>query len=143
MKEVNREEIFKLRGIFTQIIKEMNGRLSADEAIVKFDRAYQGEYLKIFTDDIDNPKHCLILAVYPGMVDSGFICVNIMRYSDPDHRSPSANNIMEATAAAFGKKYHCEGMLGSSWVYKGSMDTSAAWLSQGYKPQEHVFYKAL
>lgn len=143
MKEIKREVIYKLRGLFEQIIKEMNGPLTADEAIVKFDRAYQGNYLKIFTDDIENPKHCLILAVYPGMIHSGFICTVVMMYSSPEVRNASTLDEMHRITEEFAHARKCEQILGSAWKYRGSRGIDSMWTGKGYEIQETVYVKNL
>lgn len=143
MKPAPQSELFKLRGLFNQIIKEMNGRLTADEAVVKFDRAMTAKYLQIFTDNIEDPKHCLIVSHMPGMVDSGFICAVIMMYSSPQHRNQTSLDEMHNLVDNYAREHSCEAILGSAWKYKGARGIDSMWLSKGYELQETTYVKIL
>ena len=139
MKEVKQNEIFKLKDLFDEIIKETNVEMTGAEAVVKFDRAYNGNYLRIFTDNVDDPKHCLVVAHYPGFVHSGFICVVQVIYSKPRHRNQISLNQMRALYREYAKKNNCEYIIGSAWKYKGARGIDSIWIDDGFEPQETVY----
>ena len=143
MKEVPKAEFFKLKNLLDIIAKEMNGPITAAEAVVNLDRAATGKYLKIFSDNVDDPKHCLVLAHYPGLVHSGFLCAVIMMYSLPQHRNQASLDEMHAITEKYALEHSCDRILGSAWKYKGARGIDSMWLSKGYEIQENVYVKNL
>ena len=141
MKEVNKDELFKLKGLFGTIIKETNVPITADEAVIKYHRGVEGGYLKVLTDNLEDPKHCLILSCLPGMVHSGFLCIVNLIYSLPQHRNQKMVDEMHAIIDDFAKAHKCEQILGSAWKYRGSRGIDSMWLGKGYEIQEVVYVK--
>lgn len=142
MKELPADEYFKCRDLFAQIIKEMNGRLTADEAIMKYHRAASAKCLSIFVDS-DDPKQCVILSHYPGTVDSGFVCAVIMRYASPQVRTQEFVNESRRIIEEYAVKNKCEIILGSAWKWDGARGIDSIWTSEGYKIQETVYAKVI
>lgn len=142
MKELPPDEFFKIRELGKEVVKEMNGRLTADEAIMKYHRAATAGCLKIFVDS-DTPKHLLVVSHFPGNVDSGFVCAVNLIYSTPSERTAEALNKMRAIYHKYAKENLCEHILGSSWEYKGSRAIDAIWLEDGFTKQETVYVKEL
>lgn len=143
MKEVNQDELFKLRDLFGKIIEETSVPITPDEAIVKFHRAIQGKYLKVFTDDLKDPKHCVVVSHMPGMVHSGFICAVNVIYSLPQYRTQASLDAMHSVIEDYARSNNCEHIFGSAWKYKGSRGIDSMWIGKGYEKQEVVYVKNL
>lgn len=143
IKELPQPQFFKLKGLFAQIIKEMNGPITAAEAIVNFDRAAKANYLKIFTDDFDNPKHCLIISFCPGMIHSGMLAIINMIYSSPQERNQITLKAMLDISYNFADTNKCDAIIGSAWKYKGARGIDSMWINEGFEHQETVYIKYL
>lgn len=135
-----------LRPVLDASREELNmlERGDTDIGLERIEAGYNGEYMGVFVDDVDNIKHCVVLAMWPGIVTKHFICAVVFIYSAPEVRGRrDAVRALTETIDQFAISHGAGCILGSSWKYRGARPTDRFWTSNGYEIQETTYVKVL
>lgn len=117
---------------------------SVEHVMSSVEKGYNNRTVGVYVDDLEDPKHCLILALVPGFYVEGLMVVVLLIYSVPEERgNKEALDTMHLTIENYAKIHGAETILGSSWVYKGSRGIDSMWQSRGYEKQEVAYVKLL
>jgi hypothetical protein len=146
LKPLRRNQFDCLRKLLEQRLKEshLEKLTSADYIIPKLEGCYDIRSAGAYVDDVDNPKHCLIMTHFQSAFIDGVAAFVSLLYSVPEARgNPEDLAVLFQTAENYARLNGCIRVTGSSWIFEGSKGIDALWLKKGYKPQETVFVKSL
>jgi hypothetical protein len=105
---------------------------------------YSNKVLAAYVDDINAPKHLIILSITPGVMFEGLIAFVHLVYSVPEERGKrEVLDAMHTTIDNYARFHNAGSIIGSSWVYGNSRPIDLMWTSRGYVCQENVYYKEI
>lgn len=138
-------EILTPIGEARRIEANMEQICDVSHGIRQIAEGYALRTISAFTDDLDDPKSCLILKVGRMWTHPAPVCGVLLLWVRPDCRNGSAPLVADLfkTLDAYAALNSCEAISGSSWVYLGSQDMDALWSRYGFDLQEKVFIKTL
>jgi hypothetical protein len=117
---------------------------TVEHVMASVERGYGNRTVGVYVDDVDNPLHCLVLALVPGFYVEGLMVVVLLIYSMPEERgNKEALDALHLTIENYAKIHGAETILGSSWIYRGSRGIDAMWKARGYEAQEIAYVKLL
>lgn len=139
-------KFMNLRELLDTAAKEMNltERSSWDAWLQRMNAGYAAQYMAIYVDDVETPKHVLILANWPGMVTKGTLTAVVLIYSHPEQRGdPKTAATLMHTIENYARINGSTSILGSSWTYLGNRPIDSLWKAYGYVEQEITYVKLL
>ncbi len=122
---------------------KMEKRSDVGYTLARVEDGYSTRSMAAYVDSLESPKHCLILATWPGIVTSGMVAVVVLIYSLPQERSPETAKVMMQTVENFARLNGANSILGSSWLYGCDKPIDSLWKSNGYVEQETTYVKLL
>lgn len=134
------------RAIFTKAHGELKTQPKAtiEQAMASVAKGYENRTVAVYVDDIENPKHCLAVALVPGFLVEGLMVVCLLIYSVPEERGKTEPlDALHLTLENYARIHGAETILGSSWIYRGSRGIDAMWKDRGFEPQETTYVKLL
>lgn len=139
-KLINLAELFKLRIEESHLEK----RTTVGDLMVKLGRGYDNRMMAAYADDIDNPKACLVMSVFPGLVTDDHYANIILPYVVPELRTNQEyGDSLIYVAEGYAKFHKASRLMASSWIYKGSRAIDW-WLKKyGFEPQETIYVKEI
>lgn len=146
MKLLPQEKISILRKIFEDRVNESNieHRTSVEGLLLKLERGYTNLTMAAYVDDIENPKCCLVMSLFLGLVTDDHYANIALIYLTPELRgSVSYGKLLLETAEAYAKYHQAQTLMGTSWLYKGSKGIDWFWKKNGFQPQENIYVKHL
>jgi hypothetical protein len=142
---VPQSKLYIVKDLLTKAKDELkNDRADVDESLAAVENGYTNKRMGVYVDDLVSPKHCLILALMPGLATKGMLVTVLLIYSVPEERGRA--DIIDAMMFTIDNYATLNGatdILGSSWKYKGARGIDSLWLSRGYEIQETVYVKTL
>lgn len=126
--------------------EEMNLKERGDIQVCfeRIEAGYVSRSMAVYVDNVEDPKHCLILATWPGIVTKGLLVAVILIYSMPNFRGDQEIvSTMMRTIENFAQIHGADSILGSSWKYLGARPIDSLWTSHGYVEQETTYVKIL
>lgn len=139
----------KLDKVFPLIDKayselEMPPRASLEHAKRSVTAGYSNKMIAAYVDNLNAPKHLLVLSTAPGILFEGLITFVHLIYSIPEERGhEDVLSAMHLTIENYARFKRAGTIIGSSWVYGNSRPIDSMWKSRGYSRQENVYSKAL
>lgn len=122
----------------------MTERGDVEVGLERIEAGYIGQYMGVYVDNIENPKHCTVIANWPGIVTRDSIAAVILIYSVPEERGNKEALAALLTTVENFARYHGAGcILGSSWQFRGARPIDVMWLANGYELQETTYVKIL
>jgi len=105
---------------------------------------YANKMIAAYVDDVNAPKHLVIVSNTPGVMFEGLIAFVHLIYSVPEERGKrEVVDAMHLTIENYAKFHKAGSIIGSSWVYGKSKPIDVLWTSRGYVCQENVYYKEI
>lgn len=137
-KLINLAEIFKRRVEESHIEK----RTTVGDLLLKLGRGYDNRMMAAYADDIDNPKACLIMSVFPGLVTDDNYANIILAYVVPELRgNKEYGDALIQVAEGYAKFHKASRLMASSWLYNGSKGIDGWLKKHGFAPQETIYVK--
>ena len=146
LKPVPQSKIGIVKPLLASSIEESNLKdlSDVDDLMAKLNRGYDTRCMGIYVDDLDAPKHLLIMSHMPGLALKATVAFVLRIYSLPEARGDtSAVDVMMATAENYARLNGAEAIMGSAWIYRGALDISPLWKFYGFEPMENTFLKQL
>lgn len=135
-----------LEALFNSARIEMKMEKRSDPAytLARVEDGYDTRSMAAYVDSLQDPKHCLVLAILPGIVTNENIAVVILIYSAPEHRNnPDAVKALMETIENYARHERANSIMGSSWKYGCKRPIDSLWTSHGYTEQETTYVKLL
>jgi hypothetical protein len=108
------------------------------------EKGYEGKYMGAYVDRIENPEVVLIISHFPGMTTFNIVAYINLIYVAPSKRGDvSVVGVLLKTSENYAKLNGADSLVGTSWIYRGSEDTSKMWIANGFEVQEKIFIKHL
>lgn len=95
----------------------------------------------VYVDDADDPHLLLIVSAGKFGVLNEKVCYVNTLYVDPDRRSSFDRAAVVDAINLFARSQDCNVIFGSSWTFRGSVDSSTFWKSFGAEEQETIHVK--
>lgn len=135
-----------LRPIFQalQIEQNMLDRTDLEATFERLEEGYLNHVMAAYVDNVDSPKHCLILGNFPTLFTHERYASVLLIYSAPEERG--SRGVLKAlldTIDNFARFHGLSTIKASSWKYRGSRSIDALWKRHGYEVQETVYLKSL
>jgi hypothetical protein len=130
----NLEEIITLRVAESNITD-----VTLDTAWHFAETIYNNRSGGIYVDDLQRPSHCLCMVHYIDPMRLKTVAVISLIYSKPEARSTESWRVMIDMAKTYARLVNADIIHGSSWVFRGSKDTSSLWESCDFELQEKKF----
>lgn len=133
-----------LDGIISARITEakLEGRATLEDSKAKILEGYKNRSKGAYVDDLENPKHCLIVGYYKANITTENTMVVHLIYSLPEHRGDlRALAEIKSTMMALAEINGVDTISASSWIFKGCDPIDELWERFGFEPQEKVFIK--
>jgi len=146
LKPLKREQLTCLIDILQKRIAEskLETRSTLSDAIKTLERGYDGRFMGAYVDDFDDPKHCLIMAHFPGMATKDVLANICLIYSAPEERgNPENTTVLLQTAENYARMNSATSVVGTSWIYRGCKDSGPFWKANGFEVQETAYVKFL
>jgi hypothetical protein len=123
---------------------DMPALATLDQAKRSLEAGYANKTLAAYVDNLQAPKHLLILSAFPGLLIEGLVVIVHLIYSSPDARGDAeALKVLHSTVENFARFKGAGSIIGSSCIYGNSRPIDPMWKSQGYKQWETVYIKEL
>lgn len=143
---LRKDQLDCLRAIIQTRLEESNltTLTSVDFIIAKLASFYGMRCAGAYVDDVDSPKHCLLMTHFPSSLIHGTVAYVSLIYSLPSARGNAEDaQVLFNTAENYARLNGAIAVSGSSWTFRGSKGTDALWKSQKYEVQETVYLKTL
>jgi hypothetical protein len=143
---VPHSQIDKVKPLFAQAHSEMvtQPRNTLEQALRSLEKGYENRTVAVYVDNLENPKHCVALALVPGFMVEGLMVVVLLIYSIPEERGQKeVLNAQHTIIDNYAKIHGASTVIGSSWEYRGSRGIASMWKSYGYEKQEVTYVKLL
>lgn len=146
LKPLKKTQLGCLRQVLTERIRESNieKRSTVDFCFSGMDRGYDGKYMGAYVDDAAEPTVALVMSHFPGMATFNLLAFINLIYVKPERRGdPKVLEVLLRTAENYAKLNGADTLVGSSWLYRGSEDSSKMWERNGFEIQEKIYIKHL
>lgn len=115
---------------------------SADQLKQSIARGYENKIMAVYVDNLESPKHCLVLSVTPAVIYEGLVAMVHLVYSVPEERGlPDMTAAMHRTIENYAKFHKAGLILAASWKYGNSRPIDQFWTARGYQTQETLYVK--
>lgn len=141
---VPQSKLINLAEIIRHRVEEshLEKRTTVGDLLAKLERGYNNRTMAAFVDDVDNPKACLIMSVFLGLVSDDCYANIILLYLVPELRGKKEyGDVLIKTAEGYAKMHSATRLMGTSWVYKQSKGIDWFWKNHGFEPQETIYVK--
>jgi len=133
-----------IRPLFDEAHSEMEAPKLAnvDQVMRSVHAGYEGRTLALYVDDINSPKHGVMLTTVPSILMEGLSVIVLWIYSTPEERGNKEKlDVMHTLIDTFAQVNMAGSVIGSSWVYGGSRGIDKMWEAYGYQRQENTYIK--
>jgi hypothetical protein len=123
---------------------DMPALATLEQAKRSLEAGYTNKTLAAYVDNLQEPKHLLILSAFPGLLIEGLVTIVHLIYSVPEARGDAdIIKTFHSTVENFARFKGAGSIIGSSCVYGTSRPIDPMWKAQGYKQWETVYIKEL
>lgn len=139
-------KVDNLKGLFEEAISELKltERSNVDFLLQRLKVGYAQRSIDAYVDDIDAPKHALVLEKsHGGVTKEQLLEVRFVFSTESDRGNPDAQQAFTEQIGRYAEIFGCDAILASSWVYQGARPIDAFWVGQGFEKQEVVYVKRL
>ena len=146
MKPLPQTKISVLRPVLETAIKELGieDRTTVDFLINRIGMGYTARSINAYVDDVEEPKHVLVLEhSHGGVTDEKMVEVRFIYSEESERGDAEAVKAFDEQITTFCEFFNPDVILGSSWVYRGARRIDALWTSLGFEKQEIVYIKRL
>ena len=127
-----------------QVEQNMLDRTDLDVTFERLEEGYLNRVMSAYVDNVDTPKHCLILGNFPTLFTRDRYASVLLIYSAPEERgNREALKALMETIENFARLHGLPTVKASSWKYRGSRAIDVLWKRHGYEVQETVYMKSL
>lgn len=113
-------------------------------SLARLEEGYNARVLAAYVDDLESPKHCLVMSQYQGITVKGIVAAVRLIYSLPEHRGDrEVIKVIMETIESYARIHGAVTVSGSSWKLTGNLHIDELWKSFGYEEQEIIYTKKL
>lgn len=121
----------------------MSNHTNVPYSLARLEDGYDTRSAAAYVDNLEDPKHCIVITYVPGMIRNGVVAFFRLIYSLPDVRSPKIQKILIETGENFARLNGAVSISGSSWKLTSKRDIGPIWKTEGYTEQEVIYTKQL
>ena len=132
--------------LLEEAVVSMNAsdRTNAKAMAERLKTRYMTRESDAYVDDVENPKHIIILERRECVVTTEtMILVRLIYSSEGSRDSPTLVADFREALENYAKVFPCDTMVAASWVFRGSKDIGPMWKAMGFEPQETSYVKFL
>lgn len=137
-------KVGNLKPLFEEAIEELNlsERTDTEFLLTRLKVGYAQRSIDAYVDNVDNPKHALVLEKsHGGVTKETLLEVRFVFSTASERGNEEAQEAFLSQIENYARIFSCDAILASAWAYRGSRRIDAFWVGAGFERQEVVYVK--